>query len=74
MTIFKAIILFILFLIILSLAASMFSMVKDGGKTKRTVNLLTVRITLSVIAFVLLVVGMFNGWISPHGIMPTPAG
>jgi hypothetical protein len=70
MTIFKALILLILFLIVLSLGAGMVSMTKDGKKSERTVKFLTIRIGLSVLAFILLAIGFLNGWIQPHGLLP----
>jgi multisubunit Na+/H+ antiporter MnhF subunit len=68
----KSIILILLLLILLSLGASMFSLIKDRNKTDRTVKLLTLRIALSVSLFVLLAVSFFMGWIQPHGLLPPP--
>ena len=47
----------------------------DGGLTSKeqnnkTVRALTVRISLSVIAFILLMVAIGFGWIEPHGLNP----
>lgn len=69
----KTIILIMLLLVLVSLGASMFTMIKDRNKTDRTVKFLTFRIAISVSLFVLLIVSFFMGWIQPHGIMP-PAG
>ncbi|NNE64273.1 MAG: twin transmembrane helix small protein [Gammaproteobacteria bacterium] len=66
----KYIVIILLALIILSLGAGMFSLIKDGGKTDRTVKFLTIRIILSVALFVLLGMAFFFGWIQPHGIVP----
>ena len=66
----KTIILFLLVLIIISLAAGMFTLIKDRNKTDRTVKFLTFRIVLSVSLFVLLAVSFFMGWIQPHGLLP----
>ena len=60
----------LLALIIISLGAGMVSLIKDGGKTDRTVKFLTIRIILSVALFVLLGMAFFFGWIQPHGIVP----
>ena len=66
----KIILLILLVLIIGSLGAGMFSLIKDRGETDRTVKFLTYRIILSIIAFIILVVSFFMGWIQPHGLLP----
>lgn len=66
----KTIILILLLLVILSLAAGMFTMIKDRKKSNRTVKFLTFRIILSVSLFILLALSFFMGWIQPHGIVP----
>ena len=66
----KIIVLILLALIIISLGAGMISLIKDGGKTNRTVKFLTIRIILSVALFILLGMAFFFGWIQPHGIVP----
>lgn len=68
----KTIILVMLALVLLSLAAGMFTLVKDRNKTDRTVKFLTLRIVLSVSLFVLIAVSFFMGWIQPHGVVPPP--
>ena len=70
MLIVKIIIVILLFLIVLSLAAGMFSLVKDGGKSTRTARFLTFRIALSIITFVFIALAFFMGWIQPHGVLP----
>ena len=63
------IIVVILFLCILaSLGSGLIYLIKDQGKTKRTANALTLRIAISLIAFLLLIIGYFSGLIQPHGI------
>jgi len=66
----KIIILVLLALVLISLGAGMFSLIKDRGETNRTVKFLTIRIVLSIALFVLLIVSFLMGWIQPHGIMP----
>ncbi len=66
----KIIILLLLALILISLGAGMFSLIKDRGETNRTVKFLTIRIALSIALFVLLVVSFLMGWIQPHGLIP----
>jgi hypothetical protein len=66
----KIIILLLLALILISLGAGMFSLIKDRGETNRTVKFLTIRIVLSIALFALLVVSFLMGWIQPHGLVP----
>jgi hypothetical protein len=56
--------------IIVSLASGMVFLVKDKGQSERTAKALTVRISLSVLLFGLLMLGIFTGHIKPHGIYP----
>lgn len=59
----------ILFLCILaSMASALIFLVKDKGSSKRTANALTWRIAISVIAFLVLIIGYMTGLIQPHGI------
>lgn len=66
----KILVLSLLFLIILSLAGGMVTLIKDKEQTNRTVKFLTVRIVLSISLFVLLIVAFLMGWIQPHGVVP----
>jgi Trk-type K+ transport system membrane component len=52
--------------ILASLGFAIVFLVKDAGKTKRTVNALTVRISLSVVLFLLLLFGYWMGWLVPN--------
>ena len=56
--------------IIASLASSLFYLAKDEKDSKRMVRALTVRISLSVILFLLLFLAYFTGLIQPHGLVP----
>ena len=64
----KVIVVLFLFLIIGSLFSGLFYLVKDKGTSERTVRALTVRISLSVLLFVLLMLGYATGLVQPHGI------
>ncbi len=66
----KIIILILLALVLLSLGAGMFSLIKDRVKTNRTVKFLTIRIVLSIMLFVLIGISFLMGWIQPHGVLP----
>jgi hypothetical protein len=67
----KILIIATLLAILASLASGMVFLVKDKGQSQRTAKALTVRITLSVALFALLMLGIFTGHIKPHGIYPT---
>lgn len=66
----KVLIIATLAAIVISLASGMVFLVKDRGQSQRTARALTVRITLSVALFGLLMLGIFTGHIKPHGIYP----
>jgi len=64
----KIIVILILFIIIGSLFSGLFFLIRDKGATERTVKALTVRIGLSVLLFVLLMIGYATGLLQPHGV------
>ena len=57
-----------LVLILYNLGAGLYYMMVDKGTTNRTVKALTKRIALSVALIALVCVGIFTGFIQPHGI------
>jgi len=66
----KILILVVLAAIVASLGSGLFYLVKDERDSNRMVKALTVRITLSVLLFVLLIAAYFGGLIQPHGLVP----
>ncbi|NKB46908.1 MAG: twin transmembrane helix small protein [Legionellales bacterium] len=64
----KFIIIAIMLIILYSLGSGLYYLVRDEGKTKRTVKSLTWRIVLSLSLFFLLLLGYLAGWWQPHGI------
>lgn len=66
----KLFVIFLLLVIIGSLASALVYLLKDRSEGKRTVKALTIRIALSIFAFLLLIGGYFAGLIQPHGISP----
>jgi hypothetical protein len=63
----------ILFAVILgSLGSALFYLLKDKGESNRTARALTLRIAVSIAAFLLLLLGYWAGLIEPHGIYPPP--
>lgn len=57
----RIIIVVFLLLILASLASALYYLVKDKGDSTRTVKALTVRVTLSVTLFLLLMAGFYFG-------------
>jgi len=64
----KILVVLILFTIIGSLFSGLFFLIRDKGASERTVRALTVRISLSLLLFVLLMVGYATGLLQPHGV------
>ncbi|KTD13297.1 twin transmembrane helix small protein [Legionella jamestowniensis] len=64
----KAIILIVMLIILIALGSSLVFLVRDEGKTKRTVKALTWRIGLSLMLFLFLFLAFSMGWIQPHAI------
>jgi len=65
----KLLIVILLFAVIISLFSGLFFLVKDQGQTKRTVNALTVRVTLSVMLLGLITYALLSGQLA---INPSP--
>jgi len=57
-----------LVVILLSLGSAMFYLIRDKGKSDRTVKALTVRVALSITLFVLLMLGHYFGLIPKSGL------
>lgn len=66
----KYLIVAVLIAIVISLGSGLFFMLTDKGGSKRMVNSLTVRISLSVALFALLFVAWSTGLIQPHPVAP----
>ncbi len=66
----KIIVVLFLLAIIGSLFSGLFFLMKDKGTSERTVKALTVRVSLSVLLFILLMIGFATGLLQPHGITP----
>lgn len=63
----KFIVILLLLAIVASLGSALFYLVKDDRDDRRMLRALTVRITLSVVLFVLLLAAWAAGWIQPRG-------
>lgn len=55
-----------LFIIVASLGSALFYLMRDRGDSRRTLNALKLRIGLSILLFVLIVIGYFTGVITPN--------
>lgn len=65
---FRYAVLLLLLAIVASLFSGLFYIGQDQQGSRRVVNALTVRITLSVLLFLLLIGGYFAGYLQPHGL------
>lgn len=70
--IYKIALLIVFIMVLISLFSGMTFLLKDQGKTNRTVISLTIRVILSICLFLMLIIGYFTGLLQPHGIIPKP--
>ena len=54
--------------ILASLAVALAALLRKGDRSKQLLNALTLRVSLSVLFFVLLLLAWYLGWIQPHGL------
>ncbi|MCP4409720.1 MAG: twin transmembrane helix small protein [Gammaproteobacteria bacterium] len=66
----KIIVVLLFIIVLVSLSSGLVFMVKDKGQTHRNVKALTLRVGLSILAFVLLMSAYYAGLIQPHGLVP----
>jgi hypothetical protein len=64
----QIVIIVLLVTIVASLGHALSSMASGPGRSQRMAQALTVRVTLSVALFALLLAGYHFGWIQPHGV------
>ena len=69
----KIIIVLLLLAIVASLASALFSLLTQKDRGGRMLKMLTVRIALSIVAFVVLMAGFALGLIEPRGGVPAPS-
>ncbi len=65
----KIAIVVLLLAVIVSLFSGLFFLIRDGGKTRRVVNSLAIRVTLSVLLLLLVLVSLWTGDLTLN---PTP--
>ena len=58
--------------ILWNLGAGLYYMLVDKGQSKPTANALTRRIALSIALILMVVVSIWMGWITPHGVGSNP--
>jgi RsiW-degrading membrane proteinase PrsW (M82 family) len=66
----QTLILLVLLIIVGSLGSALYYLLKDRGRSPRTVKALTFRIGLSLGLFILLLLGYQFGLLQPHGLKP----
>lgn len=67
----KTIVVLLLITVIYCLGSALFFMVQGKKRNPRSVVIaLTWRISLSLLLFILLIIGYALGWIAPHPILP----
>jgi len=64
----KVIVVLFLLAILGSLGSGLYYLMKDKGSSDRTVRALTIRISLSVLLFILMMLGYLTGLLHPHGL------
>lgn len=70
----QTLIVLVLLIIVGSLGSALYYLLKDRGRSPRTVKALTFRIGLSITLFVLLLLGFQFGLLQPHGLAPAQRG
>ena len=66
----KLLVIAVLLAILTSLGSGLFFLVRDQDSSRRAMRMLTIRIVLSVILFLLLIAAWYAGLIQPHDITP----
>mgnify|MGYP003384668551 CR=1 FL=1 len=64
----KIIVLIAFILIIASMASALFFLMRDKGKSNRTVYALAMRVGFSISLFIFILISYKMGWIEPTGI------
>lgn len=64
----KWLVITVMLVILGALGSSLLFLIRDEGKSNRTVKALTWRIALSLSLFIFLFVAFSMGWIKPHGL------
>ena len=63
---YKALIFFLIFAMLISLFSGAFFLIKDRGATKRTTYSLGIRVSIALLLFATLIYGLLTGEIGPN--------
>jgi hypothetical protein len=69
----KSVVIVLLILVVLSLGSAIKSLVLGRDQGHALLRALTWRIGLSLLAFIAVLIGYYQGWWQPHGLLPLPA-
>ena len=67
-TLFKVVLVLLFLVVLYNLGQALYFMMTDRGSTGRTAWALTRRIGLSLLLIALILLGIWMGWIHPHGV------
>ncbi len=67
-TIYKIALVVVLLVVIFNLGQALYFMMTDKDDDRRTVWALTRRIGLSLVLIAMVILGIWTGWLHPHGI------
>ena len=67
-TIYKYALVILLLVVLFNLGQALFFMMTDKGQSGRTAWALTRRIGLSLLLIALILLGIWAGWLHPHGV------
>ena len=70
----KLIVIVLLIAAVVSLARALMSLVRNEGKSGKTMRARAWRVGFSAMVFVFILVSMLMGWIQPHDVNPTTRG
>lgn len=70
----KLIVIVLLIAAVVSLARALMSLVRNEGKSGKTMRALAWRVGFSAMVFVFILVSMLMGWIQPHDVNPSTRG
>ena len=70
----KLIVIVLLIAAVVSLARALMSLVRNEGKSGKTMRALAWRVGFSAMVFVFILLSMMMGWIQPHDVNPTTRG
>ena len=68
-TVYKYALVILLLVVLFNLGQALYFMMTDKGDSRRTVWALTRRIGLSVLLILMVVFGIWIGWLHPHGVI-----